>query len=179
MKTNMRLIVALFITVLLILLVPGVKAATPNEEIYNYFKSESYVIGGTTYTVSTEQLTVLERFLNEVTLTSDQVTLVKANAEKVVNILKAQKTVDVNKLSSSARSQIENIANETAKAVGITEAKYSSSANAVLITYNNRTDSVPLSLTIVQTGHTYVPYIIASAVAIIAVATIALRKRVK
>ena len=179
MKINKKLIVALIIGILLISIATIVKAETPNEELYNYFKNTSFTISGKSYKATAEQLTVLERFLNTKTVTSEQVSMVKANTEKVVNILRAEKTVDATKLSSDKFAQIQSIVDSTAAQLGITEADYHPETNSVTITYDGRTDSVPLQKEAVQTGHTYVPYIIASVAVIIAIAVIALKRKVK
>lgn len=179
MKVNKGLIITLIIGIILAIFVPAVNAVTPNEELYNYFKNTSYTVNGKTYTANAEQLTILERYLNSNTVTSEQVELVKKNAEKVVNILKAEKTVDVTKLPKDSLNELENIVDSTAAELGITEVHYKAATNTVEITYGGRTDSVPLQKSTVQTGHSYVPYIITSVVAIIAVAAIVLKRKVK
>ena len=179
MKTNRKFLVALIVAILVISMATIVKAATPNEELYNYFKDTGFTVNGKTYKATAEQLTTLERFLNTKTVTEEQVNMVKTNTEKVVNILKGAKTVDPRELSSEKFTEIQGIVDSTAAQLGITEADYHPESNTVTITYDGRTDSVPLQKEAVQTGHTYVPYIIASIAVVIAIAAIVLKRKVK
>ena len=178
MNIKKSLIIALILGIMMFILVPAVNAATPNEELYSFFKNASYTVEGKTYTATAEQLNVLTRYLNTHTVTEEQVTLVKNNTEKVVEILKEEKTADVSKLSSSAISKIDALVDEAASSLGIDSVSYNSASNSIKITYDGRTDEVPVEKTTVQTGHTYVPYMIAS-VAIIAVAAATLKRSVK
>ena len=179
MKINKKLILSLIIAILLISVATVVKAATPNEELYDYFKNTSFTVNGKAYKATAEQLTILERYLNSNTLTNEQVNLVKENAKKVTDILNRAKTVDATKLSSSDFHEIESIVDATAAKLGITEVDYKPATNTVEITYGGKTDSIPLQIEAVQTGHTFVPYIIASVAVVIAITAIVLRKRVK
>lgn len=172
------LIFTLILGVLMFVFVPTINAATPNEELYSFFKNTSYTVDGTSYSATAEQLNVLTRYLNTHTVTEAQVNLVKNNADKVADILKKENTVVISKLSSDAISKIDALVDEAASSLGITSVNYISASNTVQITYDGRTDSIPLQKQAVQTGHTYVPYIMCS-IAIIAIAGIRLNRRAK
>ena len=178
MNIKKSLIFTLIIGIMIFALVPAVKAATPNEELYSFFKNTSYTIDGKSYSAIDEQLNVLTRYLNTHTVTEEQVTLVKNNTEKVANILKQENTVVISKLSSDAISKIDALVDEAASNLGITSVNYISASNSVQITYDGRTDVIPLQKEAVQTGHSYVIYVAAS-VAIIAVAAIYLKRSAK
>lgn len=179
MNTKKCLIIMIILGIMMFMIVPSVNAETPNEELYNFFKDTSYTVNGQSYSATTEQLNVLTRYLNTHDVTSEQVSLVKENAEEVAKILKDEKTVDVKKLSSSAVSKINSLVNEAASSLGITKVDFDSTTNSIKITYDGRTDSIPVGeISTVQTGHSYVPYILAS-VAVIAVAAYSLKRSVK
>ena len=172
------LIFTLILGVLMFVFVPTINAATPNEELYSFFKNTSYTIDGKSYSAIAEQLNVLTRYLNTHTVTEAQVNLVKNNADKVADILKKENTVVIAKLSSDAISKIDALVDEAASNLGITSVNYISASNSVQITYDGRTDVIPLQKEAVQTGHSYVIYVAAS-VAIIAVAAIYLKRSAK
>ncbi len=171
---NIKKILAIVLIMMLIIVgMTTVRATTANEDMYTYFENVTYTVNGVDYVVSAEELVTLERYLSTHTLTSDQVTLIKNNIESSVAILNAEGTTNISKLSSSSKDKIEAYVQEVATSLGLT-IKYTSADNAINV-YENGTLLDVISFgqkSLVQTGHSYVPYIVAVAVAVIAVAII-------
>ncbi len=178
MSKNKILVIVLTVVSALLMGVTNVKAETPNEEMYNYFKNATYTIGGEEYRINSEQLVVLERYLNTHTLTKEQVTLVKGNIEKAAEILKMAGTIHIDSLTVEYKSKIEVYVQEVATALNLT-IKYTSVDNSINIYENGqKIDVITLGRKkLVQTGHSYISYIALSAAVFVAVAGIILKNK--
>ena len=165
MKLNKTVLIVALIAMVLVALTTVVNAAA-NDDLYSYMEGVSVTVGGKTYKANESQLLALKQYLNSHELTNEQVSVVKTNVAEIV------KTSDaINKISAN----IDKI--EAATNVKI---NYISADNTLQIKDANGTSlieaKVGQSTNLVQTGTSYVPYIVVSGIALIAVAVLVAKK---
>ena len=170
MKLNKTMLIVALIAMVLVALTTVVNAAA-NDDLYSYMEGVSVTVGGKTYKANESQLLALKQYLNSHELTNEQVSVVKTNVAEIVKTVESQNTADINKISAN----IDKI--EAATNVKI---NYISADNTLQIKDANGTSlieaKVGQSTNLVQTGTSYVPYIVVSGIALIAVAVLVAKK---
>ena len=177
MKLNKTMLIVALIAMVLVALTTVVNAAA-NDDLYSYMEGVSVTVGGKTYKANESQLLALKQYLNSHELTNEQVSVVKTNVAEIVKTVESQNTADVSKFSSDAINKISaNIDKIEATNVKI---NYISADNTLQIKDANGTSlieaKVGQSTNLVQTGTSYVPYIVVSGIALIAVAVLVAKK---
>ena len=155
MKLNKTMLIVALIAMVLVALTTVVNAAA-NDDLYSYMEGVSVTVGGKTYKANESQLLVLKQYLNSHELTDEQVSVVKTNVAEIVKTVEGQNTADVSKFSK-----------EAVKTVRAAMDKIEASTNEA---------KVGQSTNLVQTGTSYVPYIVVSGIALIAVAVLVAKK---
>ena len=84
MKLNKTMLIVALIAMVLMALTTVVNAATANDELYSYMEGVKVTVDGKTYKANESQLLALKQYLNSHELTSDQVSVVKANVDSIV-----------------------------------------------------------------------------------------------
>ena len=170
MKLNKTMLIVALIAMVLVALTTVVNAAA-NDDLYSYMEGVSVTVGGKTYKANESQLLALKQYLNSHELTNEQVSVVKTNVAEIVKTVESQNTADVSKFSSDAINKI---------SANIDKIEYISADNTLQIKDANGTSlieaKVGQSTNLVQTGTSYVPYIVVSGIALIAVAVLVAKK---
>ena len=173
MKLNKTILIVALIAMVLMALTTVVNAATANDELYSYMEGVKVTVDGKTYKANESQLLALKQYLNSHELTSDQVSVVKANVAEIVKTVESENTASVSKFSSDAINKIIEAATNV-------KINYISADNTLQIKDANGNSlieaKVGQSTNLVQTGTSYVPYIVVSGIALIAVAVLVAKK---
>lgn len=179
MKLNKTMLIVALIAMVLVALTTVVNAAA-NDDLYSYMEGVSVTVNGkTTYKANESQLLALKQYLNSHELTDEQVSVVKANVAEIVKTVESQNTADVSKFSSDAINKISANIDKIEAATNV-KINYISADNTLQILDANGTSlieaKVGQSTNLVQTGTSYVPYIVVSGIALIAVAVLVAKK---
>ena len=178
MKLNKTILIVALIAMVLVALTSVVNAAT-NDELYSYVEGVKITVEGKTYKANESQLLVLKQYLNSHELTEEQVSVVKTNVAKIVKTVESQNTADVSKFSSDAINTISACIDKIETSTGV-KINYLSADNILQIKDANGTTlieaKVGQSTNLVQTGTSYVPYIVVSGIALIAIAVLVAKK---
>ena len=170
MKLNKTVLIVALIAMVLVALTTVVNAAA-NDDLYSYMEGVSVTVGG--------QLLALKQYLNSHELTNEQVSVVKTNVAEIVKTVESQNTADVSKFSSDAINKISANIDKIEAATNV-KINYISADNTLQIKDANGTSlieaKVGQSTNLVQTGTSYVPYIVVSGIALIAVAVLVAKK---
>ena len=174
----MKKTLAILGTVLLVLaLLTTVANAATEEELANFVK-QPHKIAGQTKQITAEQKVEVDRFLDTHEVTDAQADSVIAKIKEGIAIMDKAGTADLDKLKTADKTELTNIAKEVAKILNL-KLKINSSAKRVEI-YENGTflTSVPYGDDgLAKTGANYLPYVVASVIAIFAVATVIIAKK--
>ena len=177
MKLNKTMLIVALIAMVLVALTTVVNAAA-NDDLYSYMEGVSVTVAGKTYKANESQLLALKQYLNSHELTDEQVSVVKANVAEIVKTVESQNTADVSKFSSDAINKISANIDKIEAATNV-KINYISD-NTLQIKDANGTSlieaKVGQSTNLVQTGTSYVPYIVVSGIALIAVAVLVAKK---
>ena len=177
MKLNKTMLIVALIAMVLVALTTVVNAAA-NDDLYSYMEGVSVTVGGKTYKANESQLLAL-KYLNSHELTNEQVSVVKTNVAEIVKTVESQNTADVSKFSSDAINKISANIDKIEAATNV-KINYISADNTLQIKDANGTSlieaKVGQSTNLVQTGTSYVPYIVVSGIALIAVAVLVAKK---
>ena len=178
MKLNKTVLIVALIAMVLVALTTVVNAAA-NDDLYSYMEGVSVTVGGKTYKANESQLLALKQYLNSHELTNEQVSVVKTNVAEIVKTVESQNTADVSKFSSDAINKISANIDKIEAATNV-KINYISADNTLQIKDANGTSlieaKVGQSTNLVQTGTSYVPYIVVSGIALIAVAVLVAKK---
>ena len=178
MKINKTILIVALIAMVLVALTTVVNAAA-NDDLYSYMEGVSVTVGGKTYKANESQLLALKQYLNSHELTNEQVSVVKTNVAEIVKTVESQNTADVSKFSSDAINKISANIDKIEAATNV-KINYISADNTLQIKDANGTSlieaKVGQSTNLVQTGTSYVPYIVVSGIALIAVAVLVAKK---
>jgi len=181
MKLNKTMLIVALIAMVLVALTTVVNAAA-NDDLYSYMEGVSVTVGGKTYKANESQLLALKQYLNSHELTNEQVSVVKTNVAEIVKTVESQNTADVSKFSSDAINKISANIDKIEAATNV-KINYISADNTLQIKDANGTSlieaKVGQSTNLVQTGTSYVPYIVVSGIALIAVAVLVAKKVTK
>ena len=173
MKLNKTMLIVALIAMVLVALTTVVNAAA-NDDLYSYMEGVSVTVAG-----NESQLLALKQYLNSHELTDEQVSVVKANVAEIVKTVESQNTADVSKFSSDAINKISANIDKIEAATNV-KINYISADNTLQIKDANGTSlieaKVGQSTNLVQTGTSYVPYIVVSGIALIAVAVLVAKK---
>lgn len=179
MKLNKTILIVALIAMVLMALTTVVNAATANDELYSYMEGVKVTVDGKTYKANESQLLALKQYLNSHELTSDQVSVVKANVAEIVKTVESENTASVSKFSSDAINKISASLDKIEAATNV-KINYISADNILQIKDANGNSlieaKVGQSTNLVQTGTSYVPYIVVSGIALIAVAVLVAKK---
>ena len=178
MKLNKTMLIVDLIAMVLVALTTVVNAAA-NDDLYSYMEGGSVTVGGKTYKANESQLLVLKQYLNSHELTDEQVSVVKTNVAEIVKTVEGQNTADVSKFSKEAVKTVRAAMDKIEASTNV-KINYISADNTIQIIDANGTTlieaKVGQSTNLVQTGTSYVPYIIVSGIALIAVAVLVAKK---
>ena len=167
-----KILTTILLVVLAIALFGTMVNATTESELEKYLTSSHEVAGETVKLTSAEIKQVKDYFAdNEVT--DAQATAIMTNIDKVVALLNEAGTLDASKLTKAQKADLLALAETAAAEVGLT-------INTENRTVTNAAGEVVFkasSKALVQTGTSYVPYIVAG-IAIIAVAGTVIIKKV-
>ena len=173
MKLNKTVLIVALIAMVLVALTTVVNAAA-NDDLYSYMEGVSVTVGGKTYKANESQLLALKQYLNSHELTNEQVSVFTISAT-----FESQNTADVSKFSSDAINKISANIDKIEAATNV-KINYISADNTLQIKDANGTSlieaKVGQSTNLVQTGTSYVPYIVVSGIALIAVAVLVAKK---
>lgn len=169
----------IFAFVLVIVALSTVVNATSTDKIVEY-ASRTIEIAGDSFKLPDEDILRIQRYLGQYPVSDEDADKIIAQADKIVNIMKAEGVSNPEKLSKAKKQEIYSVAQEAARIAG-TSLTYNSSNQTIVITkdgekiYEINTDNSKL----VQTGNdNTVVYISIAVVAVIAiVTTIVLKKR--
>ena len=168
-----RKIFNVFALLLLVLATPVVFAATPNEELLSYAENKTandYVNHGKAVCDLTN-INSLKRYLNNHTLTANQVSTIKSKVDSIVKDLESAGTIDTKKMSKATIDSIKSKLTDIANVVNLT-VKF---GNGTATFYENgeRINSISLTGVLVNTStnsYNYVLYVVVIALAVVAVA---------
>lgn len=148
--------------------------AATTEELIN-FLSQPHQIAGTTKQITSAQKVEVERFLSEYPVTEAQADQVIAKVKEGIAIMDKAGTADLDKLSSSDKKALTALSDEVGEILDV-KLEINSSTKSVTVydKTGKKLSSVPYgdNDTLVNTGANYTVYIVASVLAIFAVATI-------
>lgn len=108
--------------------------ATARDDLISYL-NQNHVIYGNTIAITAYQRTQVERYLNSHTVTDSQVAVFKSKVEEIKSVMNNAQVVDPNKLTTSDKNKVINLAKDAGIAVGIT-VTINSTNNRVEL-YNN------------------------------------------
>jgi hypothetical protein len=106
----MKKIFVLALAALTVVLMPNVHAMDKNE-LLSKIKA-SYTINGESTKLDSSYVVLAERYLNENNLKESDMFYISSEIDNVVKVLQDNKTTDVNKLSTSAKDQLKQIAED-------------------------------------------------------------------
>lgn len=176
----MKKTLAILGTILLVLILSTTVAkAVTAQELIDYI-SQPHKIAKTTKQISASQKVELERFLTvERPVTDEEATKIKEKIETGIDIMNKVGTADLDKLSLSDYNKIKTLAEEVEAILGNTEFKIVHSEKAVY-PYINGVKKSPVHYgddALANTGVNHTAYIVASVLAIFAVATVIIVKK--
>ncbi len=99
-----KLVLGFLAVVMLFAIVPSVNAMT--EEQLKEKMEKTYNINGTDFKISNDMKVMLERYLDEYNVTSNDADYISNKIDEAINILKKYGTADVNKLPAAAKSEL-------------------------------------------------------------------------
>lgn len=166
-----RKIFNVFALLLLVLATPVVFAATPNEELLSYAENKTANVAGETFKATLTNINSLKRYLNNHTLTANQVSTIKSKVDSIVKDLESAGTIDTKKMSKATIDSIKSKLTDIANVVNLT-VKF---GNGTATFYENgeRINSISLTGVLVNTStnsYNYVLYAVVIALAVVAVA---------
>ena len=180
-----------FVSILSFCFLTTVNAATESELLE--FAKGTYTVAGTQVKADDEFLVVLEEYLNENEVTSEQAQTLIDSAKKILDILDQNGSINPNDLDKATRKEAIKIARDAAAMFGIS-VNYDSSAKA-LRPYKDGKEYAPLYLVTLsdgsavittvpgknpaKTGTDYTTYIAFSGVFLILIAGTTLYKKKK
>lgn len=174
-RVNMKkTLTVLGIILLALTVLTTVANAATTEELVS-FLSQAHEIAGETKQITAAQKVEVERFLSEYPVTEEQADQVIAKIKEGIAIMDAAGTADLDKLSSSEKSSLTALANEVGDILDVKLVVDSSTKSVAIYDKDGKQlSSVPYGNTdtLVNTGANYTVYIVASVLAIFAVATI-------
>ena len=178
----MKKVLKIFVLValMLVLATTAVKAATPNEELVEELK-KPHTVGGKELVISDADWVRIERYLSEHELTEAQKNTVLEKFYAIIDIMNAENVSDPAYLSDAKKAEAIKLAEEGAAALNlrlVADTKTNTikiyDANGKLVESANLANG-KLS----YTGNNSIVYVVASVVAIIAVAAfVTYRKKV-
>ena len=178
MKLNKTIVIVALIAMVLVALTTVVNAAA-NDDLYSYMEGVKITVNGKTYKANESQLLSLKQYLNSHELTDEQVSAVKTNVAEIAKTIEAENTVEVSKFSSDAINTISACIDKIEASTNV-KINYISADNTLQIKDANGTSLIEAKVgqgsNLVQTGTSYVPYIVVSGIALIAVAVLVAKK---
>ena len=165
------------IVLVLVLLTTVAKAATTQDVID--FLSQPHKFGNTTKQISAGKKKSLEQFLTvDRPITETEANAILTNAKAAIAVMNNAGTADLEKLSKADYAQVKSYVEQTEAALGDVEFKIDTKNN-IVVPYVNGVAKAPLPYgdDLANTGDNYTAYIVASVLAIFAVATITLVKK--
>lgn len=90
----------------------------PKEDLIAYVSKE-HIVSGKTYSLTPGQKVQVERYLNTNTVTHQQVNIFISKVEAIKNIMNISNVSDPNKLISSEKTKVMNLAIEAGSSIGI------------------------------------------------------------
>ena len=171
MKKTLTIVI---IAVLALVLATTVVNATTKSELQAYL-TKSHTIAGKTVSLTSAEIKQVKDYFAANDITDEQATFIKGKVDEAIAVMEAAGVSEVSKLSATDKQTVLNKAQEAAAKVGLS---VNSSTGVVT---NNAGEVVfkPTDTKLVQTGASYVPYIVAAGLAIIAVAGIVIYKKAR
>ncbi len=168
--------IALIFVLMILAYTTVVNAATTDELIA--YASKTFTIAGKQVKLSNADVLKVKRFLSENPVSESQGDTIISKGNQIISIMNSEGVSDVTKLSKAKKEQALSLAQEAASVVGAT-LTYDSTDKAVTIYKDGKAvDSASLvNYKLVQTGSDNTVYVVAGVVAVIAVATVVLKKR--
>lgn len=178
----MKKVLKIFVLValMLVLATSAVKAATPNEELLTELK-KTYTVGGKELKLRSEDLVRIERYLSEHELTEAQKNTVLEKANAIIDIMNSENVSSPAKLSASKKAEAIKLAEEGAAALNLRLVADTKTNTIKIYDANGKLiESAKIENDkLIYTGNNSIVYIVASVVAIIAVAAfVTYRKKV-
>lgn len=175
----MKKLLRVFVLVAFVALVSTtVVNATVNDDLLAEL-SKTYTIAGKSVSMTAADKVRVERYLSEHTVTEAQKDTVLAKLNAIIDIMNAEGVSDVAKLSEAKKQNAINLAKEGASALNLTLVADTVS-NTVKV-YDNNGKLVESAKVVdgklAYTGSNSIVYVVVSAVALIAVATVVVSRK--
>ena len=165
------------LVVMLVAFLAGTVNAATESELLEYL-SKDFTVGGETVSISESDKVKIERYLNENEVTEEQADYVISKVDEAVAILQSAGETDLTKLSREDKDSLISIANDAADELGLS-LSYDASSKTLSVYKDGKlveSTNITSNNELVQTGSTnYVLYAII-AVAVIAIATVVVKK---
>ena len=167
-----KLLTVTLLVVLAIVLLGTAVNATTESELEKYLTS-SHEVAGETVKLTSAEIKQVKDYFAENDITDAQATAIMSNINKVVAVLEEAGTLDASKLTKAQKTELLSYAETAAAEVGLTI----NTSNRTVTNASGEVVFKASSNALVQTGTSYVPYIVAG-LAVIAVAGIVIVKKV-
>lgn len=175
--TMKRLAVATLLVVMVVCVLAGTVNAATESELLNYLSKE-FTVGGETVSISASDKVKIERYLNENEVTAEQADSIIAKVDEAIAIMEAAGESDITKLSQADKDKLMSIANSAASELGLS-LSYDASSKTLSVYKDGKlieSSSIASSNELVQTGSANYVYVAILAVAVIAIATVVVKR---
>lgn len=174
-----KVLTAMLLVAILLGCVSCVNAATEDELLAAV--SKTYTIAGKQVKIAEGDLVKVERYLSKYDILPENCDGIIERINKAVDTLNKAETMDPSKLDQSVKDEVLSLAQEAATLAGATLTYDAATGVASVYRNGELYDSATVEsyFEFAHSGNNYMAYVVASVVAIIAVATVAYVKKVR